>query len=141
MSEIKPALTVEEWEGNPSNLFKERTFKNRSAGRKGLIEFSRITLLECSNEEGIHNGLHVYGNRGLLCNINAPNLHALAAFCLHKQPFGFTKLDVDRHREQAEHRRRLKVEDSLYANAHEEYATWHESMADRIEALLPPEND
>ena len=52
----------------------------------------------------------------------------------------FTQLDVSRHREQAEHRRRLAREDLQYAPAHEEYANWHDSMADRIEALLPPED-
>lgn len=70
--------------------------------------------------------------------VGGANPHALAAVCLYKRPGGFTRLDVDRHREQAEFRLRLAIEDPLYANAHEEYADWHESMAARIEALLPP---
>ena len=47
--------------------------------------------------------------------------HEVAAMCLHGQPFGFTREDV----------RRLRT--ALYA---EHYA----DLADRIEALLPPED-
>ncbi len=105
MSEIKPALTAEEW---------------------------AACLPDITAQEGI----------GAFCTgefVQNVERHAFAALCLHEQPFGFTRWDVRRHREQAGYRRRLMVEDPLYANAHEEYADWHDSMADRIEALIPPE--
>lgn len=73
--------------------------------------------------------------------VNDPrDLHAAAAMALHGQPFGFTWADVDRHLSCADHAhseaRALRV-----LSADVEYDTearWHESMAARIAALLPP---
>lgn len=56
--------------------------------------------------------------------------HALAALFLHGQPFGFTREDVELLREEAGH--------EIDAGNGREYRRL-ESLADRIEALLPPE--
>ena len=55
--------------------------------------------------------------------------HALAALCLHKQPFGFTSDDVVALQDLAA----FVVNDS-------EYRKQALSLAARIAALLPPEN-
>lgn len=52
--------------------------------------------------------------------------HALAALCLHGQPFGFTREDV----------RALWC---IATNEDGPIDTWLESLIARIEALLPPE--
>ena len=122
MSKIKPALTAEEWS-------KERkSFENRTTGERGMIEFSTIELLEYTNEDGVHNGLHIYGN-GLFCNVNAPNLFALSALCLHDQPFGFTRDMLRALRELGHPSQTIEEMDLAWA------------AMDRIEALLPPEGD
>lgn len=73
-------------------------------------------------------------------------MHKVGAACLHKQPFGFTREDVARHRDKAVG---LQASLSLHrlgpvpggngVAVIEAERDWHESMADRIEALLPPE--
>lgn len=73
--------------------------------------------------------------------------HAMAACCLHGQEYGFTREDVKRHRNRAAYYRNwyqvaqpagwdCTQEEMDLRKAHGE---WHDSMADRIEALLPPE--
>ena len=57
--------------------------------------------------------------------------HGLSALCLHGETHGFTRQDAENHRTCA---RSLPN-----AAAYRTQATWHSSMADRIEALLPPE--
>ena len=138
MSEIKPALTAEEW------ARERKSFYNRTArARRGMMECSAIGLLEYTNENGVHNGLHIYGN-GLLCNVNAPNLPALAALCLHEQPFGFTREDVKDER-QAYHDAVILARHYQDAGMERERlacrarAKRHMDRADRIEALLSPE--
>ena len=126
---MKPALTAEEW-ARERKSFENRTPKKR----RGMIEFSDIKLLEYTDEKGVHNGLHVYG-KGLLCNVNAPNLPALAALCLHEQPFGFTQADATMHRDAA-HACITSGQTIGPGSMHE----WHISMAERLEALLPPED-
>jgi hypothetical protein len=86
MSEIKPALTGEEWESVKSDIVPETALGG----------------------------------------------HALAAMALHGQPFGFTHDDVLTLR--------------LAADTHDNDLDWKErcfklrDTADRIEALLPPED-
>ncbi len=58
--------------------------------------------------------------------------HGMAAACLHGQEYGFTRTDVERHLGYAEALR-------AKGEATSEMETWHDSMAARIEALLPPE--
>ena len=57
--------------------------------------------------------------------------HGLSALCLHGEAHGFTRQDVANHRTCA----RSLPHAAVYRNL----AEWHHSMADRIEALLPPE--
>jgi hypothetical protein len=86
--------------------------------------------------------------------------HAIGALALHGQPFGFTWDDVERHRAAAERAgsrwllrrdRALREQGSgneagfysspeaiVEADAIDEERRWHESMAERIAALLPP---
>lgn len=71
---------------------------------------------------------------------------ALAALCLHDQPSGFTREDVTRHRNRAKYyRENLAATVATWdfpqaeRDSKRRHGEWHESMADRIEALLPPE--
>ena len=60
------------------------------------------------------------------------DLHALAARCLHNQSFGFHREDV------------ANIRDALifkYREPDDERNEQLESLADRIEALLPPETE
>ena len=65
--------------------------------------------------------------------------HSAAAVALHEQPFGFTRSDAFNHRTEASALRRRAESDKVARLAMLGVADWHESMADRIEALLPPE--
>lgn len=118
MSEIKPALTAEEW----------------VAGR---------FLRHDGSCPSLHNGDVVVDG----CKVDgADERHALATLCLHGQPFGFTWDDVDRHREAANRDREIFHVAGLSDDPDDDYVEseaaqrieWHESMADRIAALLPP---
>lgn len=69
------------------------------------------------------------------------NAHALAARCLHGQPFGFDWTDVDAIRSAVQDT--VAAADFLDANAKDTKATKArvahlKSLADRIAALLPP---
>ena len=75
-------------------------------------------------------------------------LDAMAALCLHEQPGGFTHEDVTRHRNSAKAIRvNLESQGPVGTwdfqqeeiSSKKRHAAWHDSMADRIEALLPPE--
>lgn len=80
--------------------------------------------------------------------------HALAALCLHEQPFGFTAKDVAGLRYQAllcradAARWRDNREDRLVTEAmrhglaaqYDGASVWYENLADRISALLPPDH-
>lgn len=95
MSEIKPALTPEQWERREASFF----------GINMRLE-----------EDGVG-----FGVADCETIFDDEERHALAALCLHEQPFGFTRDDVDELW-------------SAIANG------WDglKSLADRIEALLPP---
>lgn len=106
MSEIKPALTAEEW------------------------AMARV-----------HVSLYPTG-KDLMLQLG--NRHGIAAAALHDQPFGFTREDVvDEH--QAYHDAVMLArhfQDSGMERerlACKERARRHKERADRIEALLPPE--
>lgn len=98
MSEIKPALTAQEW----------ATWFGDGARVPEMVD-------QCYN--AVFGGRAVDGSR-----------HAQGAVALHEQPFGFTREDVD-----------------LLGNVHsnhsgcDERTCWAVSLADRISALLPPE--
>ncbi len=106
MSDIKPALTSEEW---------ARGFDD---------EGSPVFILPEHN-----------GESEIDITIRAGDRKRFAAACLHEQLFGFTREDVENHRGRSAHLHvtGIDCEDKL------RMADWHDSMADRIEALLPPE--
>ncbi len=70
----------------------------------------------------------------------------MAALCLEGQPFGFTWEDVAQHRWSVNYWQ-VKINDPTTpldethrpVALYEKMRDWHKSMADRIEALLPPE--
>ena len=108
---IKPALTPEEWPEVP-----ERRVWVRTIGHGG----DEITPIV---EGGVVNGYAVATHAR----------HALAARCLHGQPFGFTREDVDALRTMVSaYRKRFGDAELIDRLA---------SLAARIEALLPPEVD
>lgn len=127
MTEVKPALTAEEWAVGGTN--------------NGEV------AVTASPDVCVH------GEGQSIC-VDADLRHALAALALHNQPFGFTREDVDLLR--CEERRFMKqaqeFEDNPpYAPLGEtkekrmgiaQYqrglAAVYRSLADRIEALLPP---
>jgi hypothetical protein len=112
MSEIKPALTPEEWHALNSG----EAFVN--TGQRGPNVLFVEDAAEQSNADGCY-------------YVRKP--HAMAALALHGQPFGFTHEDVAQIREAADYVRDREDNDrdpllgELYA------------LADRIAALLPPE--
>lgn len=78
--------------------------------------------------------------------------HAAGARALYRQPYGVTHEDVRRHRHEAEVLRRTptaaplegptpaaKEIRKLADDMRDELVAWHESMAERLAALLPPE--
>jgi hypothetical protein len=106
-TEIKPALTAEEWE-------RGEAFRGDHI-LEGYSDGSGIGITEPYETFGV---------------VPPEAFHAVAAWCLHNQIFGFTRGDVQFLREI-----RKDHEARRYVNAEEA-----EDLADRIEALLPPEN-
>lgn len=107
---IPPALTAEEWE-----------LKEFSVGGRDVLFGFQSSL-----------GLLRLGWNGDALR-PVENSHPLAALALYGQPFGFTREDVDliRHVEE--------VNDSDMYSLSVEKLAQYSSLADRIEALLPPE--
>ena len=106
VSEIKPALTKEEW--------KRVEVTDTSVGLRVADDYEL--------PEDVDKAFEILVQRG-------GNAHLMVALCLHAQPFGFTRGDVEVVREAAT--------EAIWAPAAEEQLT---SLADRIEALLPPED-
>lgn len=102
---MKPALTAEEW-ADP--------------------------WLALTNE-GIHWVAPDYPAEGLVGLDGEFDRHALAALCLHDQPFGFTREDMDALRSALE-----QIELDPYCFGAE--VAILPGIIDRIEALLPPED-
>ena len=123
MSEIKPAQTEQEWK-----LF----FRRQSNVHLPLPAFpqgNRVKLIS----DG-------HGEYGSVYEIPNPKRHEVAAECLHEQPFGFTREDVEHHRRLAGECGNSDGSSIVLFAQMEALSAWHLSMADRIEALLPPEN-
>ncbi len=106
MSEIKSALTAEEWANG-------RTEKGYTFNRVGVDVW-----FGSPNET---DPLVMVQNR-----------HAMAAICLHGQPFGFTREDVIALR---------AMQDRINFEALDRGIPSVKDLADRIESLLPPEHD
>jgi hypothetical protein len=66
------------------------------------------------------------------------DFHALAAFALHGHQLGFTRRDVSLLRSAAEHDANIA---SMYGPTGPKEIGWKWQLADRIEALLPPEEE
>lgn len=105
---VQPALSAEEW-------------------AEGRTE-EGITFLDVAGEVGYSR----FPGPWLMVE----RRHAMAATCLHGQPFGFTREDVER----------LRIFTSTLMSKQEAPGTGGssiarglDSLADRIEALLPPE--
>jgi hypothetical protein len=115
MSEIRPALTPEEW-------------ASREVNRK--LTDSGGWPLSCQpialGEDAISIGPPEYAPS---MHVPAEYLHAIAALALHDQPFGFRHKDVRLLREAV-----YNVPDGWSGNP------WMDELADRIAALLPPES-
>jgi len=123
---MKPALTVEEW----------KRFK-----------FPATTPLSCDAEGGrwseveqAHANDAVYMLEGGL-GYRTGAIHGVAARLLHDQPFGFTREDLAVLRDLIADDKALSAmgdpEDVWIGNTRSEM----KSLADRIEALLPPEEE
>ncbi len=113
MSEIKNALSAEEWAGF-------------IAGDSDWVRPGTDGLVALSVGDGL---------------FNPWNADSLAAMALHEQPFGFTREDAERHRAYAQVKGDAAKQQRFKNHHLEEQAGWHKSMADRIEALLPPEEN
>jgi len=105
MSEIKPALTPEEW----ASVFDD----------EGCPVFMLPHNYEPDNDVKVR-----------LCGRSRL---PVAAACLHEQPFGFTREDVE-----LLHNVVSAVWASMLSDAASEESVKLNSIADRIEALLPP---
>lgn len=108
---IEPALTPEEWGG--LRVEYDTHAYSIQGGRVWTHDDDRPTIL--------------------------PDRHALAALCLYGQPYGFTREDVGLARAMA-----TDLEESARVNdrptgSSAKYAVAMHDLADRIEALLPPE--
>lgn len=109
MKKIEAALTPEEWE---DCAFKDKYADELNEPRCSATWWPRPGVPAAMTPELDVQG---YGFQS-----GGKNLHALAALCLHGQPFGFTWEDVRVLREQF-------------------HVNLLQDLADRIAALLPPE--
>lgn len=120
MSEIKPALTPEEWAKEEVQRF------TRAAGRfdAGLTSDGRLELAVGWEETGddAYRVYHPIDDR-----------HALAALALHGQPFGFDWEDVDALRNASAAVSSYAIDDDQWSSSGR-----LDRLADRIAALLPP---
>lgn len=116
MSEIKPALTPEEWAS--------RDRQDVCIDHAGRIAISSEVWMD--NSDGDAYRVSVTATID-----DVEGRHAIAAFALHGQPFGFTWEDVRRLRELDGH---WESRDGGPLAP----ATWPGALADRIAALLPP---
>jgi hypothetical protein len=121
--ETKPALTAEEWWKKYGSTYGEDVMSEMWRDRR--VEFiGTVGRVWAGIEE--RDGKMWGREFGSAGTLDPFKLRAVAALCLHDQPFGFTREDVARLRFEAQ-----------YEVSHE----WYTSLADRIEALLPPKSD
>lgn len=108
--EITAALTPEEWEcGGPNEA-------------PGIVRDVHAGLL--------YWGVRITAQSSDEAEIQSPrDRHAVAALCLHGQPFGFTQADINLIC------RRFDISDDAWRSEDEELAA---SLVARVAALLPP---
>lgn len=133
---VKPALTAKEWAALPAPI------KRPGVGGAEYVKMGPKFAVEGFREDGAKPDAPFADCDCGEVGIDHPETrHALAALALHGQPFGFTHEDADRLRN--------ILFDSTWGAFREEAAhldpgnldaayKWAESLADRIEALLPP---
>jgi len=115
MSEMEPALTPAEWSGE------DRVVISTTSPKLGYFVYA----------DSVPDGLELSVVGPQTFTLPPDSAHTLAAMCLHGQPFGFTRDDV----------RTLRT---MAVTDHEGFArddspdAFLASLADRIEALLPP---
>ena len=122
MSTVKPALTEQEW----GELMGPGRGEDEWGGGDHL---DGAALL--------HEGRAYVYHEGCYAVYFIADRHSCAALCLHGIPEGFTHADVENHQ--------LMAEQAWARHTHggDPYAKfqaeWHDSMANRLSALLPPE--
>lgn len=124
---MKPALTKEEW-SRPSVIVQAERY-----GEDGMPSHGHAAAEVYAYPNRIEVTSHEYGAIAVIDT--AEQRHALAALALHGQPFGFTRDDVDELRVVQSWCSSQGDIDSPYME------TWVRMLADRIEALLPPESE
>lgn len=125
MTEVKPALTAEEW---AEKCFEENEEWTSFAARR--------------REDG-----SIYVMCGYERDAETNRPHALAALALYNQPFGFTREDVEFLRELARTTRKTLIGSGAASSGAllsamaliDREADFIDSLASRISALLPPE--
>ncbi len=123
MSEVKPALTPLEW-AKREYVQKEHA---SDTGRRMNIFAALYEGYASEPEEGeVLLVGPAHGHDAGICPAEAR--HAVAALALHGQPFGFTREDV--------HHLRVLEHTGIWP-----ISVNSGSLADRIEALLPPKVD
>ena len=127
--EIAPALTPEEWETKDyrqSPRVLDAWAKQKPEHRPEDDATEYVAKLGLS-----YDGCVIAMNRAHdQVLVPPPARAALAAFALHEQPFGFTREDVAAVR---------RATEAARAGAPELDAELLRGLADRMEALLPPE--
>ena len=108
---VKPALSAEQWSSGKRIMFREGKY-DEGYGVEGMETTGNAYVFDGS----------------WAVSLDADVRHPLAAVCLYKQPYGFTWRDVDLIRALATW---------LPPEWRESEASFR-SIADRIEALLPP---
>ena len=127
---IEPALTAEQWARIPQGPLSSNARildKGRvvTAGYRDQLASDSLSAVLDAKSAPVQVELVACGNYA-----------GLAAYCLHDQSFGFTREDVEMHRQAATIQGELNQFHDLALL--ERRSLWHTSMADRIEALLPP---
>lgn len=116
--DIKPALTPRQWANLKTDLRRVAPAEELFGDwMEFFVEPDRLLI-----NDGIP--MAAKPDAGGLEIVPRRHWHALAALCLHEQPFGFTRDDVAMIRGEAADR---GVHGAEWSN-----------LADRIEALLPP---
>ena len=117
---LKAAMTKEEWvrKEAPGNGALLRGFDDNDGG----VILEAYTVYDKETPIVLELPI-VWGESAYRYPIT--NRHGAAALCLHEQPFGFTRKDV----------KTLRAADPAFGDCGILHA-----IADRIEALLPPEN-
>ena len=126
MSGLKPALTAEEWVSPSCNNGIEVYLRDDGGD---LVQVFRSTEIDA---------LCVTPDKGGRFVLPPDEVHTLAAVCLHGQPFGFTQYDIEVIAWMVDMVDILGVALNQDEHKSARRCAIIRSIADRIEALLPP---